>query len=37
MKVLQSKQAGRRRKGRPRLRWLDDAEKDLQDRKVKSW
>jgi hypothetical protein len=33
-KIFHSKPAGRRRRGRPRLRWLDKAKKDLQDRKV---
>ena len=28
---------GRRRVGRPRVRWLEDAEKDLQEIKVKRW
>jgi hypothetical protein len=35
-KIFGSKLAGSRRRGRPRLRWLDDAEKDLQEMKVKS-
>jgi hypothetical protein len=35
-KIFQSKPAGRRR-GRPTLRRMDDAKKDLQERKVKSW
>ena len=26
-----------RRKGRPRLRWLEDVEKDLWEMKVKNW
>jgi len=34
IKVLESKLSGSRR-GRPRLRWLQDAEKDLQEMKVK--
>ena len=36
-KIFHSKPAGRRRSGRPRFRWLDDGEKDLQERRVKSW
>jgi len=35
-KIFQSKPAGRRRRGRPKLRWLDDGEKDLQERNDKS-
>ena len=37
IKVLESKLAGSRRRGRPRLRWLKDAEKDVQEIKVKRW
>jgi hypothetical protein len=33
--MLESKMQGRRRKGRPRLRWLEDAEKDLLETKDK--
>jgi len=33
-KILQSKPAGRRKRGRPRLRWLEDAGKGLQEMKV---
>jgi hypothetical protein len=33
-KLLESKLEGRRRMGRPRLRWLEDAEKDLWVMKV---
>ena len=36
-KMLQNKQAGSRRRGRPRARWLGDAGKDLQEMKVKRW
>jgi len=35
IKVLASKLAGSRRRGRPRLKWLEDVEKDLQEMKVK--
>jgi hypothetical protein len=35
IKVHESKLAGSRRRGRPRLRWLEDAEKDVQDMNVK--
>jgi hypothetical protein len=28
---------GRRRKGRPKLRWLEDVEKDLRELKFKRW
>jgi len=36
-KVLESKQEGSRRRGRPRLRWMEDLEKDLLEMKVKRW
>jgi len=35
-KVFQSKPEGRRR-GIPRLRWLEDVEKDLQEMTFKRW
>ena len=35
--ILERKLDGSRRKGRPRLRWLDDVEKDLWEMKVKKW
>jgi hypothetical protein len=35
MKVFESKLEGNRR--RPRLRWLEDVEKDLWEMKVKRW
>ena len=34
-KIFESKSEGSRRRGRPRLRWLEDVEKDLQKMKVK--
>jgi hypothetical protein len=36
-KILESKLDRSRRKGRPRLRWLEDMEKDLWEMKVKKW
>jgi hypothetical protein len=36
-KTFGSKSEGSRRRGRPRLRWLGDVEKDLQEMKVKRW
>jgi len=36
-KVFQSKTEGRRRRGIHRLRWLEDVEKDLREKKVKRW
>jgi len=36
-KVFESKPEGSRRRGRPRLRWLEDVVKDLQELKVKRW
>ena len=36
MKVLQSKLEGSGR-GRPRVRWPEDMEKDLPEMKVKRW
>lgn len=34
-KVLESKWEGCRRRRRPKLRWMEDLEKDLQEMKVK--
>jgi len=34
-KIFESKPEGSRRRGRPRLRWLDDVEKDQWEKKVK--
>jgi hypothetical protein len=36
-KIFDSKPEGRRKVGRPKLRWLDDMENDLRVMKVKSW
>jgi hypothetical protein len=34
-KIFDSKQEGRRKVDRPRLRWLDDVENDLRVMKIK--
>ena len=36
-KIFESKPEGSTRRGSPRLRWLEDVEKDLQEIKVKRW
>ena len=36
-KIFKSKLEGSRRKGRPRVRWLEVVQKDLQEMKVKRW
>jgi hypothetical protein len=36
-KIFESKLVGRRRVGRPGWRWLEDAEKDVREVKVKRW
>jgi hypothetical protein len=36
-KVYESSMAGRRCRGRPRLRWIDDVEEDLRSMGVKRW
>jgi hypothetical protein len=36
-KILDDKPGGRSRRGRPRLRWLDDLEADLRSMGVKRW
>jgi hypothetical protein len=33
-KIFESKTAGSIRRGRPRLRWLEDVEKDLWEKKA---
>jgi hypothetical protein len=36
-KVFLRKPAGKRRAGRPKLRWLDRTEKDLKSMRVRRW
>ena len=36
-KIFESTPEGRRRTGRPRLRWLEDVEKYLQEMNVERW
>jgi len=36
-KIMESKPEGSRRRGRPRMRWLEDVEKDMWEMKVKRW
>jgi len=36
-KILKSKPEGSRRRGRSRMRWLEDVDKDLREKKVKRW
>jgi hypothetical protein len=36
-KILDDKPGGKRRRGRPRIRWLDDVEVDLRIMGVKRW
>jgi hypothetical protein len=36
-RVLDGELGGRRTIGRPRLRWLEDVEKDLKQLKVREW
>jgi hypothetical protein len=36
-KIFECKPEGSRRMGKPRLRWVEDTEKDLCEIKVKRW
>jgi hypothetical protein len=36
-RMLKGKLYSKRRKGRPRMRWLDDVESDLKKIEVKGW
>jgi PAS domain-containing protein len=36
-KIFETKSEGSRRKGRPRLRWLEDLREDLREMKFKRW
>ena len=36
-KMFEIKPEGRRRMERPRMRWLEDVESDLRERKVERW
>jgi hypothetical protein len=36
-KIFESKLEGSKRRGRTRLRWLEDVGKDLRELKVKRW
>jgi len=36
-KVFERELEGSKRKGRPRLRWLEDIEKDLREIEFKRW
>jgi hypothetical protein len=35
--MLKGRLYSKKRKGRPRMRWLDDVESDLKKMKVKGW
>jgi len=37
VKKFDSKMGGSRTRGRPRLRWLENVEKDILEKKVKRW
>jgi hypothetical protein len=36
-KISENKAGGKRRTGKPRMRWLEDAGDDLQEMNVKEW
>jgi hypothetical protein len=36
-KIFEEKLGGRRGRGRPRLRWMDDVEEDLRNMGIKRW
>jgi hypothetical protein len=36
-RMLKGRLHSKRRKGRPRMRWLDDVESDLKKMEVKGW
>ena len=36
-KIFEGKLEGRRRRGRPRLRWINDVEDDIRKLRVKRW
>jgi hypothetical protein len=36
-KIFEEKLGGRRGRGRPRLRWIDDVEDDLRNMGIKRW
>jgi hypothetical protein len=36
-KILEDKPGGKRRRGRPRRRWLDDMKADLRSMGIKRW
>jgi hypothetical protein len=36
-KIFESKPEGSRRRGIPRIRWLENVEKDLREMKIKRW
>jgi hypothetical protein len=36
-KIFEGKLEGRRGRGRPRLRWIDDMEDDLRKLSIKQW
>jgi hypothetical protein len=36
-KLLEGKPGGERKKGRPRLRWINDVESDVRNMGIKRW